>query len=256
MRILITGYKGFIGQNMVAALKNEHDLVLHEWGDKLPSLADISQVIHLGAITSTIETDVEKIMIQNYDFTRRLFDQCSRDLVNIQFASSASVYGKNREFKETSPVDPKTPYAWSKYLCERYLMSDQNRIKVQIFRYFNVYGPGEDHKGDQASTYFKFAKQAEENGLIKIFKNSDKYYRDFINVKEVITIHKKFLNYRDHGIWNLGTGKAKSFQQVAEEVAKKYNAKIGYVSMPRNLENSYQEYTQADIYKLLKTLKQ
>lgn len=256
MRILITGYKGFIGQNMVAALRDEYDLELYEWGDKFPSLANISQVIHLGAITSTTETDVEKVMIQNYDFTRQLFDQCSRDLVNIQFASSASVYGKNKEFKETSPVDPRTPYAWSKYLCERYLIQKQDRIKVQIFRYFNVYGPGEDHKADQASPYSKFAKQAEETGLIKIFKNSDKYLRDFVNVKEVITIHKKFLNYRDQGIWNLGTGKAKSFQQVAEEVAKKYNAKIGYISMPRNLENSYQEYTQADIYKLLKTLKQ
>lgn len=256
MRILITGYKGFIGQNMVAALKDEYDLVLYDWGDELPSFNHISQVIHLGAISSTTETDVDKIMTQNYDFTRMLFEKCKNNCVNLQFASSASVYGKGTEFKETSPVDPRTPYAWSKYLCERMLMQPQQNVKVQIFRYFNVYGPNEDHKGDQASPYTKFSWQAQETGVIKVFKNSEKQFRDFIHVKDLITVHKKFLNYRDQGIFNLGTGKSKSFMQVAQEVAKTYKAKIETIPMPKNLEYSYQAFTQADTTKLMKTLKQ
>lgn len=256
MKILLTGHKGFIGQHMAEALKNDYDLVCYEWGEELPSFAHISQVIHLGALTSTTETDVDKIMTQNYDFTRMLFEKCKNNFVNIQFASTASIYGKGKEFKETSPVDPRTPYAYSKYLCERMLMKPQDNVKVQIFRYFNVFGPGEEHKGDQASPYSKFAKQAQETGIIKVFKDSDKQFRDFVNVRDVITVHKKFLNFRDQGIFNLGTGKAKSFMQVAEEVAKKYKAKIEKIPMPKNLEYSYQAFTQADTTKLMKTLKQ
>ena len=256
MRILITGYKGFIGQNMVNALKNEHDLDLYDLGDELPSFAHISQVIHLGAIADTSCRDVDKIMTHNYDFTRMLYERCLRDYVNIQFASTASVYGKSTEFTETSKVEPLNPYAYSKYLCERVLMKPQDRIKVQIFRYFNVYGPGEDHKEHQASPYNKFEKQARETGVIKLFKGSENYHRDFIHVNDIINVHKKFLNYRDKGIWNLGTGKTKTFMEIAEMVAKKYKAKIEIIPMPKDLENSYQSFTKADITKLMKTLKQ
>lgn len=256
MKILITGYKGFIGQNMVAALKDEYDLELYEWGEPFPSLHHVSQVIHLGANSSTTETDVDKIITQNYDFTRMLFEKCKNECVNLQFASSASLYGKGTEFKETSPVDPRTPYAYSKYLCERMLLTPQDNVKVQIFRYFNVYGPNEEHKGNQASPYTKFAKQAEETGVIKVFKNSDKIYRDFIHVKDIITIHKKFLNFRNKGLWNLGTGKPKSFMEVAEEVATRHKAKIEIIPIPKHMEYSYQYYTKADISKLIQTLKQ
>jgi len=195
-------------------------------------------------------------MEQNYDFTCMLFDKCHNNAVNLQFASSASIYGKNKEFKEDSPVDPRTPYAWSKYFAEKYMMKNNYHIRLQIFRYFNVYGPHEEDKGNQASPYHQFEKQARENKTIKLFKNSDKYRRDFINVKDVITVHKKFLNYRNSGIWNLGTGTSKSFQEVAETISKQYKAKIEYTPFPKHLENSYQEFTQADISKLIKTLKQ
>jgi ADP-L-glycero-D-manno-heptose 6-epimerase len=123
---------------------------------------------------------------------------------------------------------------------------------VQGFRYFNVYGPNEDHKGDQASPYHKFEKQAKELGIIKLFENSNNYYRDFVHVDNLIDVHKKFLNVKESGIWNIGTGKPKSFQQVAEEIAEKYKAKIEYIPMPDTVKNQYQTYTCANLDKLRK----
>ena len=172
MKILITGYKGFIGQNMVNALKDEHELGLFEWGDVLPDLTDYDWCIHLGAISSTTETDVNKVLEQNYDFSRYLINKCNDSGVHLQYASSASIYGKFYPCKEYNNPDPLSPYAWSKLLFERYVEESRHKwnIKSQGFRYFNVYGPFEDHKGEQASPFHKFEKQARENGVIIIFQ--------------------------------------------------------------------------------------
>jgi len=122
---------------------------------------------------------------------------------------------------------------------------------VQGFRYFNVYGPeGEEHKGDQASPYFKFSKQAKETGVIKIFKNSENYKRDFIQVQEVVKTHLDFLNINASGVWNLGSGRATSFESVARMIADQYGAKIEYIEMPNILNDSYQAYTCADMQNL------
>lgn len=253
MKILITGYKGFIGQNMLAALSNEHNISTYEWGEPFPAIKNLDWVIHLGAISSTTETDVSKVMRQNYDFSRKLLNFCLYWEVNLQYASSASVYGLNREFKEDSPLSPQSPYAWSKYIFDRYALEQKpDTLVVQGFRYFNVYGPGEDHKRDQASPYHKFTKQAQETGVIKLFEGSENYYRDFVPVETVIDVHKTFFDVRESGIWNVGTGIAKSFQQVAEEIANKYNARIEYIPMPENIKRQYQSYTQADVTKLRK----
>lgn len=253
MKILVTGHKGFIGQNMIQSL-SEHEVDGFEWGDELPDVGDYDWVIHLGAVTSTTEKDVEKVLRQNYDFSVELYEHCAAFGTNLQYASSASVYGLNKEFVEDSPVDPRTPYAWSKYLFERYVREVEEKyesfITVQGFRYFNVWGPGEDHKNDQASPYSKFAKQAQENGTIKLFEGSQNYCRDFIHVDDIIDIHKKFFNVKESGIWNAGTGKVKSFYDVAHEVATKYSADISYIPMPENLKSSYQEFTCADVTKL------
>jgi len=254
MKILITGYKGFIGQNMVNALKDEHELSYYEWGDEPPELEGLDWVIHLGAITSTTERDVEKIMKQNHDFSCVMLMACQIHGVNLQYASSASVYGINtRNFKETAPLAPSSPYSWSKYLFDRHVKTQKfNEIRVQGFRYFNVYGPYEDHKGDQASPYHKFENQAKTTGVIKLFENSNKYLRDFVPVDTVVNIHKKFFHVQESGIWNVGTGKARSFQDVAEEIAKKYQARIEYIPMPNSLKGQYQEFTEADITELKK----
>lgn len=256
MNILITGYKGFIGQNMVNVLIPDHTLYNFEWGDDLPDIEKVDLVIHLGAISSTTETDVEKVLNQNYDFSCWLLGECQKYSKHFQFSSSASVYGLDNEFSETSPPKPASPYAWSKYLFERYIQQreDHWRIPIQGFRYFNVHGPHEDHKGDQASPYHKFTQQAKETGVIKLFENSDQYKRDFVPVSRVVDIHQQFFNVKESGIWNIGLGRAKSFQEVAEEVAAQHNARIEYIPMPENIAKQYQKYTCADLAKLNRTL--
>ena len=127
-------------------------------------------------------------------------------------------------------------------------------IPVQGFRYFNVHGPQEGHKGDQASPYHKFTQQAKETGVIKLFENSDQYRRDFVPVSYVVDIHQQFFNVKESGIWNIGLGIAKSFQEVAEEVAAEHNARIEYIPMPENIAKQYQRYTCADLTKLNRTL--
>lgn len=257
MKILVTGNRGFIGKHLVKKL-SEHEVLLFEWGEEFPEIRELDWVIHLGANSSTTETDVKKIMSQNYDFSRWILNKCIIHEVNFQYSSSASVYGKLNVFSEDGPVDPKSPYAWSKYLFDRHVSETLNNsklpIRIQGFRYFNVYGPGEEHKGDQASPYSKFRKQALETGEIKIFENSENYFRDFIHVDDVVNYHIKFFNVKESGIWNIGTGKSSSFLEVAEQISLETGAKIRLIPMPENLYHSYQANTCADLTRLKNTL--
>lgn len=251
MRILITGYKGFIGQNMVKALP-EHELDLCEWGDEY-SLYGIDQVIHLGAISDTRCNDWLALRKQNVGFTITLMERCQKWGIPIQVASSASVYGPNNTtFKEDDPVDPANMYATSKVLVENYFKGMKPITPIQIFRYFNVYGPHEDHKGDQASPFHKFKGQA-KTGIIKIFEGSSGFKRDFIHVDQVIDVHKKFFKVKESGIWNVGTGKTMSFEDVARLAAAEFPARIEHIPMPKDL-SGYQKYTCADTAKLNRTL--
>jgi len=252
MKILITGYKGFIGQNMVNALKDEHELSFYEWGDQVPEFEGLDWCIHLGAISSTNEKNVEKVMRQNHDFSCMLLVACQINKVNLQYASSASVYGMGPNFSEDGELSPQSPYAWSKYLFDRHVKSQKfDNIIVQGFRYFNVYGPHEDHK-DQPSPHHKFTKQAETTGVIKLFEGSENFKRDFVPVSEVINIHKKFFDVKETGIWNVGTGKPQSFQHIAETIAEGMEARIEYIPMPDDIKSQYQKYTCADLTKLRK----
>ena len=258
MRILLTGHQGFIGSHMLKTLAG-HDVRTYEWGDDPDLLAthDRDVCIHIGAISSTTERDVDKVMRQNYDFSCSLLDRCMNSGTHFQYASSASVYGLNTEFREDSPVDPRTPYAWSKYMFERYAatlreFADYNNYRIQGFRYFNVYGPeGEEHKGSQASPFAQFARQAKETGEIAVFENSDQYQRDFIPVEMIVDYHLRFLNCPVSGVFNLGTGQARSFQSVAEM----FGVPIRTIPMPEALKSSYQSYTCADMTKTVHTLK-
>jgi len=251
MKILITGHKGFIGQNLTYYLQNDHELFGYEWQeDNLPEVEGYDWVIHLGAISSTTETDIDKVMLQNYEFSKWLYNQCNLKGVNFQYASSASVYGTNTDFNEDAPKQPQSYYAMSKYLFDRWVWGLQHDIVVQGFRYFNVYGPLEDHKNDQASPVSKFTAQARNTGTIKLFENSDKYLRDFVFVGDCCEAHKQLLENKTSGVYNIGTSQAVSFQHVAEVIAKKENAAIEYIPMPEKLKGQYQEYTCADITKL------
>ena len=257
MKVLLTGYKGFIGQHMLVALEKEgHNVSTFDWYDgNMPSVMEQDWVIHMGAISSTTERDVEKVMRQNYDFTRQLYGSCKTYGVNFQFSSSASVYGLISTFSEEAPVHPKTPYAWSKYLCERYIERHPMGATTQVFRYFNVYGPeGEEHKGDQASPYYKFTQQAKTSGKIDIFDNSNLYSRDFIHVSEIVNYHLKFMKIEKSGLFNLGTGTTKTFLEVASEIGKKYPSVVSYIPMPDNVKDSYQKYTCADMTKTKEAL--
>lgn len=252
MKILITGHQGFIGQNLTLYLQNEHELFGYEWQeDSLPEVEGFDWVIHVGAVSSTTETNVDKVMLQNYEFSKWLFNQCNSKGVNLQYASSASVYGTNKDFNEDAPKQPQSPYAWSKYLFDRWVWGlPQHNIIVQGLRYFNVYGPLEDHKGNQASPITKFTEQAIKTGRIKLFENSDKYLRDFIFVGDVCEIHKQLLENKTSGLYNTGTGTTTSFKDVAEIIANKHNALITEIPMPEQLKNQYQDYTCADTNKL------
>lgn len=251
MRILLTGHRGFIGSNMLKALEG-HDVRTYEWGeneDKLDT-RDRDVCIHIGGISSTTERDVDKVMRQNYDFSCRLLDQCLTTGTHFQYSSSASVYGLNTEFREDSPVDPRTPYAWSKYMFERYALKRQefaehNGDHIQGFRYFNVYGNGEGHKGGQASPYHQFEKQARETGRIRVFERSQDYRRDFVPVSQIIDTHLAFLNIKQSGVFNVGTGRTQSFYEVAE----RFGVPIEEIPMPEHLKTSYQTYTCADMTK-------
>jgi len=251
MKILVTGHKGFIGNHILKSL-NEHETLSFEWGDKFPNLKGVDWVIHIGAISSTTEKNVEKIMAQNYDFSCELLDKCIASNINFQYSSSASIYGLNEQFTEDSPVDPRTPYAWSKYIFERYAatkyeLAKEKDISIQGFRYFNVYGDGEEHKGNQASPYTQFLRQANETGVIKVFEDSQNYLRDFVHVNKVVEVHKKFLNIKSTGIYNIGTGTARSFMEVAAIIATQTGATIQEIPMPQELLHSYQKYTCAAI---------
>lgn len=257
MNILMTGDAGFIGQNLAFYLVDcGHNVEGFDWKgpDVLPNPEKFDWVIHLGAISSTTETDVEKVLKQNYEFTMNLIQICDKFGVNMQIASSASVYGPGLDgYKEDSKCLPQSPYAWSKYLIDRWVntFSDDFKINIQGFRYFNVYGNYEEHKGEQASPITKFTNQAKEYGVIKLFENSESYKRDFISVQDVCLVHEKMLEQDVSGIFNVGTGVATSFKEIAEVIAKKYNAKIELIPMPEKLKGQYQEYTCADNTKLL-----
>lgn len=245
MKILLTGHRGFIGQHMMRALEQRgHGVETYDWGDMLPSITDQDWVIHIGAISSTTDRDIDRVLRQNYDFSRQIFDACRMSGVNLQYASSASIYGLGQDFRETAPADPRTPYAWSKYLFERYHTQHQGDNVVQGFRYFNVYGPeGEEHKGRQASPFHQFKMQAETLGRIEVFRTNAQ--RDFIHVSEVVDLQLRFLDIPESGIWNIGTGRTRSFRDVAET----FGVEIVETDMPEILKSSYQTYTCADMTK-------
>jgi len=254
MKILVTGYKGFIGSNIATYLQSQgHEVEGWEWQPGiLPHTEDYDWCIHLGAITSTTYTDVNQILEQNFEFSVRLAQICENFGTNFQYASSASVYGPTEHFTEHGPLLPQSPYAWSKYLFDRFVnqFRDEFQIQIQGFRYFNVYGQGEFHKGNQASPYTKFTRQAKEDGVISVFEGSKNFKRDFVCVEDICRLQEKMFDVKQSGIWNVGTGNAVSFDTVASAIAKKHNAAINYIPMPKELKNQYQKYTCANLDKL------
>ena len=181
MRVFITGAEGFIGKNFIQQLPDDwvvssYDLIDNP--DLRPRDLNIEGndwVLHLGALSSTTETDARRVMDLNLAWSIELAEECEKYGVNMQWASSASVYGNKYRcaVNESHDCRPLNLYAHSKYFFEEYMKSRSPEIIWQGFRYFNVYGPHEEHKGSQGSPYSQFARQAKETGVIKIFEGSE-----------------------------------------------------------------------------------
>lgn len=254
MNILVTGHKGFIGSHLINYLLSKgHTVDGWEWqSNAMPKVETYDWCVHTGAISSTTFSDVDQILEQNLEFSIRLARLCEKVGTNLQYSSSASVYGPATHFIEDGALLPQSPYAWSKYLFDRFINQHLHEFKITIqgFRYFNVYGAGESHKGNQASPFTKFIQQATENRVIKLFENSDQYKRDFVYVEDLCKLHRKMFYVESSGIFNAGTGTAVSFDSIGRAIAKKYGALIKYIPMPAELRGQYQEYTCANLTKL------
>ena len=244
--IIVTGSKGFIGRNFLKAFEDTDDVIIPVDSDIIEWMVDgfkdwhkVDLVIHQGAISSTVEKDIDKIHYYNVHLTLKLFEKCIKYGIPVKYASSASVYGNLQ-----GVFNPLNYYAISKLQIDYWVQDNIDEFSlIQGFRYFNVYGDGEGDKGDQASPVSKFTKQVKETGKLKLFEGSDNFYRDFVCVDDIV--HLVLNNRKRSGIYDLGTSNPVSFQHVAECVAKKYNGEIEYVRFPNHLKGKYQDYTRA-----------
>jgi|TARA_E500000305_G_scaffold70097_1_gene56060 ADP-L-glycero-D-manno-heptose 6-epimerase len=245
--IVITGSKGFIGQNFLKYLleySNEEIVTVGEkdawdWIGLFKEWDKVSLILHQGAISDTTETNIDKLHAMNVWFSIELFEKAIQYQIPVKFASSASVYGNQEGI-----VNPLNYYAITKLQMDYYIHDHMEEFSsIQSFRYFNVYGDGEDHKGDQASPVHKFTKQIKETGKLKLFEGSDKFLRDFIWVGDIV--ETVLNNNKPSGIYDLGTSNPTSFQTVGELIAEKYNGEIEYIPFPDHLRGKYQTYTCA-----------
>ena len=247
--IILTGSKGFIGQNFLKYLiehSNEKIITVDEkdawdWIAFFKEWEEVSLILHQGAISSTTETNIDKLHAMNVWFSIELFEKAIQYQIPVKFAYSESVYG---HLNKENLVNPLNYYAITKLQMDYYITDHMDEFSfIQSFRYFNVYGKGEDHKGDQASPVHKFTKQIKDTGALKLFKRSDRFLRDFICVDDIVNIVLN--NDKPSGIYDLGTSNPISFQEVGELVAEKYHGIIKYIPFPKHLEGKYQEYTRA-----------
>lgn len=260
MKSLVTGAKGFIGSHLADSLANPILCDKKEGIDVWPpdeidiifNGFDLDAVYHLGAISSTTETNTEKIVENNLALSCQLLEKCIASDIPFLYASSASVYGMGKHgFSEDAIMDPLNYYAISKCSFDSFVLQkikDNPNSKIVGLRYFNVYGSGEDHKGNQASPVHKFINQARHQRVIKVFEESEKYFRDFVHVDDVvkITLAAKEVSKIDPGIYNVGTGVARSFMEVADVIAELTNSKVETIPFPKKLKGKYQSYTCSD----------
>ncbi|MDX1496826.1 MAG: ADP-glyceromanno-heptose 6-epimerase [Salinisphaeraceae bacterium] len=283
--IVVTGAAGFIGSNLVAALnargiddilavdnlsngvkmRNLADLRIADYMDKEDFIAaveagkdfgKVQAVLHQGACSATTEWDGRYMMRNNYEYSKTLLHWCQARGTQYIYASSASVYGPGPVFKEGLEHEkPINMYAYSKFLFDQYVRRQQNLTsQVAGLRYFNVYGPREQHKGSMASVAFHFDQQIRENGECRLFEGSDGYgngeqRRDFIYVGDVADVNLWLLDNPDtSGIFNLGTGRSQSFNDVAHAVVDWHGkGTLQYIPFPEHLKGSYQSFTEADM---------
>ncbi len=225
----------------------------------------ITGIIHLGACSTTTERDADYLLDNNYAYSRDLAEYSLEKNIRFIYASSAATYGlgehgyKDTDFKNLRPLNI---YGFSKHLFDNWVLENGFEKKFCGIKFFNVFGPNEYHKGDMASMVFKAFRQIQQTSEVKLFKSNSPDYkdgeqkRDFIYVKDTCDVMWGMLQDSSiTGIYNLGTGKARSWNDLANAVFKAMNlpAKIEYIEMPESLKAQYQNFTEADMSSLEKT---
>lgn len=288
--IILTGGAGFIGSNILAGLNasgcdeilvvddltdgrkyrnllgsnfydyQHYDDFLQQISHNVPFSQPISAVIHQGACSVTTEWDGRYMMKNNYSFSKVLLHYCADHNIPFIYASSAAIYGGDKDFKEDDVQQtPLNVYGYSKWSFDQYVQRLLPDLKNQVIglRYFNVYGPHEEHKGPMASVAFHFMNQLRSGGVIQLFGESDgcaagEQRRDFIHVSDVVKINLWALrNKVESGIYNIGTGKSNSFNKLGEDLINLHgDGRIEYIPFPEKLVGCYQSFTEADISKL------
>ncbi len=302
-RIVVTGAAGFIGSNIVKGLnaRGIDDIICVDdltQGEKFRNLADlkiadyvdadlfydlfadgyfgkVEAVFHEGACSDTMEPDGKYMMDNNYTLSCGLFNACQQRGSRLIYASSAATYGGSDTFRESPEYElPLNVYGYSKLLFDQRMRrecgNDFSKAKSQLvgFRYFNVYGPREQHKGRMASVAFHQFNQFRADGKVKLFGGHDGYgageqMRDFVYIDDVVAVNLWFLDHPGKsGLFNLGTGRAQPFNDVATAVVGELaqgistpltavravsGGLIEYVPFPEALKGKYQSYTQADL---------
>lgn len=244
--IILTGSKGFIGKKFLKSLTEKGKKVIEiekndcwEWRECFNDWNDVECIIHQGAMSSTTNTNLKEIFNFNIEYSQWLFEMAILFGIPVKYASSASVYGN-----EQGIINPLNYYALSKVTTDYWVQDNIDKFShIQGFRYFNVYGDGEGHKGNQASPVSKFAKEIKETGKLKLFEGSQDFLRDFVCVDDIVDIVLN--NNKESGIYDLGTSAPVSFQHVAECCIKKYGGDIEYIPFPDHLKGKYQVYTCA-----------
>ncbi|MBL1269564.1 MAG: ADP-glyceromanno-heptose 6-epimerase [Halomonas sp.] len=292
--IVVTGGAGFIGANIVKALnaRGRNDVMVVDDlrdGTKFVNLADctladyldkddflarvkatlrgdnvdlpkIDAIFHEGACSDTTEWDGHYMMENNFEYSKVLLNYCEQQGIPFLYASSAATYGGSEVFKEVPECEkPLNVYGYSKLLFDQHVRSRWSELTTQVvgFRYFNVYGPREQHKGKMASVAYHNHLQIRNGETLKLFGGYDGYEagmqsRDFVYVGDVVDVNLWFLDHPDKsGIFNLGTGRAEPFKAIGEAVIDFYGkGEIDYIAFPEELKGRYQSYTRADIGQL------
>ena len=289
--IVVTGGAGFVGSNLIKGLNEKgitNILVVDNLknGRKFVNLLDcafidfvdkddfinllddgsfgdsISAIFHEGACSSTTEWDGTFLLKNNYEYSKILFHYAMDREIPFSYASSAATYGLNPESIPTPKYErPLNMYGYSKLLFDNYVRRYIQVAKNQVIglRYFNVYGPGEQHKEGMASVAYHLNQQMQEHKSMKLFEGSHGYEpgeqrRDFVYIKDVVDVIIWFYEHRNlTGIYNLGTGKSEPFNAIAQAIQRWYGfGDINYIPFPEKLKNVYQSFTQADISELRK----